>query len=270
MSGSESKPVTARMRREPPRFRRVAVRRVEQLTPRMVRVTFAGSELEGLTVGHPAASVRLLLPSPGTTELVMPAWNGNEFLLPDGRRPTIRTFTPFAVDPEALELDLEIVVHGGGAASEWVTAAQPGDPAAISGPGRGYIIDPEAPAFLLAGDETAIPAINQLLDILPPTKPVRVFVEVAAPEARLALPDHPGSTVEWFDLPPGAASGDTLLAAVRGADPAPGTRVWAAGEAAAVQRIRRHLFEERGLPRSQTTVRGYWKHGRAGGADDDT
>jgi NADPH-dependent ferric siderophore reductase len=46
--------------------------------------------------------------------------------------------------------------------------------------------------------------------------------------------------------------------------------VWAAGEAAAVQRIRRHLFDDRGLPRAQTSVRGYWKHGRAGDGDDDT
>ncbi|MGH9005966.1 MAG: siderophore-interacting protein, partial [Acidimicrobiia bacterium] len=203
MSGSESMPTSARVRREPPRFRRVAVSRVEQLTPRMVRVTFQGSELDGLTVDDPAASVRLLLPPPGTAELVMPAWNGNEFLLPDGRRPTIRTFTPFRVDADARELELEIVVHGGGAASEWAAAAQPGDPGAISGPGRGYTIDPDAPGFLLAGDETAIPAIAQLLEALPVAKPVQVFVEVATPEARLALPDHPGSAVEWCDLPPG-------------------------------------------------------------------
>jgi NADPH-dependent ferric siderophore reductase len=31
-----------------------------------------------------------------------------------------------------------------------------------------------------------------------------------------------------------------------------------------MQRIRRHLFDERGVPRPDTTVRGYWKHGRAG------
>ena len=35
-----------------------------------------------------------------------------------------------------------------------------------------------------------------------------------------------------------------------------------AGEAAAVQRIRHHLFDERGLSRSHAVVRGYWKHGR--------
>jgi NADPH-dependent ferric siderophore reductase len=268
MSPSERKPATTRIRREPPRFRRVTVRRVEQLSPRMVRVTFAGPELEGMTVDRPAASVRLLLPSPGDDELVMPSWNGNEFLLPDGSRPTIRTFTPRRVHVDALELDLDIVVHGGGAASEWARAAQPGVPAAISGPGRGYLVDPDAPAFLLAGDETAIPAIGQLLETLPPGTPVQVHIEVAEPAARLALPDHPGATVAWRDLPAGGAPGDALAAAVRETDLDPGTRVWVAGEAAAVQRVRRHLFEDLGLPRSQASVRGYWKRGRSGDAGD--
>lgn len=97
-----------RARRQPPPFRRVAVRRVEHLSPRMVRVTLAGPDLEGLTVAHPAASVRLLLPPLGAREVVTPSWNGNEFRLPDERRPTIRTFTPRRVDPEAPELDAHL------------------------------------------------------------------------------------------------------------------------------------------------------------------
>ena len=32
---------------------------------------------------------------------------------------------------------------------------------------------------------------------------------------------------------------------------------------------RRYLFEERGVPRGETTIRGYWKHGRSGDAEDD-
>ncbi|TML63714.1 MAG: hypothetical protein E6G14_17935, partial [Actinobacteria bacterium] len=78
-----------RLRREPPAFREVEVRRVERLSPRLVRVTLSGSELAGFTVEQPAASVRVLLPSSGAGDLVAPSWNGNEFLLPDGRRPTI-------------------------------------------------------------------------------------------------------------------------------------------------------------------------------------
>src|SRR5438132_619035 len=157
MSASGQSP-TARPRREPPHFRRVAVRHVEHLSPRMVRVTLAGPDLAGLKVEQPAASVRLLLPEPGGRELVIPTWNGNQFLLPDGRRPTIRTLTPLRADQEAI--DVEIVAHGEGSASAWAQSVEPGYLAAISGPGRGYTIDRHAPAFFLAGDETAIPAVS--------------------------------------------------------------------------------------------------------------
>jgi NADPH-dependent ferric siderophore reductase len=91
---------------------------------------------------------------------------------------------------------------------------------------------------------------------------------VADPAARHALPGHPGATVQWCDLSPGDAPGAALVAAVTAAELPAGTRVWAAGEAAAVQRIRRHLFEDRGLTRAQAVVRGYWKRGRGGDADD--
>jgi NADPH-dependent ferric siderophore reductase len=260
---------TRRLRREPPAFRHVEVGRVERLSPRMVRVTLGGAELAGFTVDQPAASVRVLLPSPGGADFVVPSWNGNEFLMPDGRRPTIRTLTPWRVDPDALELDVGIVVHGAGVASDWALSAEPGEPAAISGPGRGYAVDRDAPAYVIAGDETAVPAITQVLDAVPGETPVQVRVEVAHADGRLALPEHPGAKVEWCDLAPGASPGDALGAAVRDVDLPDGARVWAAGEAAAVQRIRRHLFDERGLPRAQTSVRGYWKHGRAGDGDDD-
>jgi NADPH-dependent ferric siderophore reductase len=256
--------VTAiRTRREPPAFRTVAVRRTEPVTPRLVRVTVGGDELEGLTVDLPAASIRLLLPPPGRTDLVMPAWNGNEFLMPDGSRPVIRTLTLRRLDPEARTLDLEVVVHGGGELAAWATAARPGDTVAVSGPGRGYAIDPDATDHLLAGDETAIPAIGQLLEHLPAGRPVRVIVEVADPRARLPLPDRLRPDVTWLDLPTGAPPGALLVDAVGAAEVGPGTRVWVAGEAAAVQRLRRRLVQERGVPRSQTEIRGYWRRGRA-------
>jgi NADPH-dependent ferric siderophore reductase len=220
-----------------------------------------------LIVEQPAASVRLLLPSPDGGELVIPDWAGNEFLLPDGRRPTIRTLTPRRVDGRQLELDLDVVIHGAGAAAEWARNARPGGRAAVSGPARGYTVDEEAPGFFLAGDETAIPAISQFLEQLPASKPVHIEIEAGEPSARLALPPHPGATVHWRFPVAGAAPGDALVAAVRATHLAPGTRAWVAGEAAAVQRIRRLFFEERGMPRAHASVRGYWKHGRRGDAD---
>jgi len=263
-SGSSSLP--ARIRREPPRFRRVTVDTTSRLGPRMVRVRFVGEELDGFVVDEPAASVRLLIPSPGSTELVMPAWNGNVFLLPDGTRAAIRTFTPRFVDPAVPALDIDIVLHGstGGAASAWAATASEGAAAAVSGPGLGYVAVGRAGRYLLVGDETAIPAISQLLETLADSIPVAVHIEVSEAGGRVPVPEHPGATVTWHELPAGAPPGDELVGAVRTDTVTEDTVVWAAGEAAAMQRIRRHLFEERGVPRGRATVRGYWKHGRSG------
>lgn len=264
MSTADQPVEVQRLRREPPPFRVLSVRRHESITPRLVRVTLAGPALAGFELDLPAASVRLLLPSGGRDELEIPTWTGNEFLLADGTRPVLRTMTPRRVDPATLELDIEMVVHGHGPASTWAASVTAGRPAAISGPGRGYVIDAGAPAFLLAGDESALPAISQLVPLLPSGAPVHVLVEIGAPIARLVLPDHPDLSVAWLELEPGAAPGSALVPAVTQLDLLPGTAVWAAGEAAAMQRIRRHLFEQQGLPRADATIRGYWKVGRGG------
>ena len=228
----------------------------------MIRARFEGPELEGLVVDQPAASVRLLVPDAGEDRLVMPGWNGNEFLRADGTRPIIRTFTPRRLEDRALTL--EIVIHEGGAVSSWATDAAVGDPAAVSGTGRGYTIDPDATSFVLAGDESALPAMAQLLEHLPSGATVRVVAEIAVPEARLRMPDHPGASTEWVVRDPEAAPGAGLVAAVSSLDLDADTRVWAAGEAAAMFDMRRLLFEARGLDRRRATIRGYWKHARSG------
>jgi NADPH-dependent ferric siderophore reductase len=70
---------------------------------------------------------------------------------------------------------------------------------------------------------------------------------------------HRDVDVTWQLAPNDAQSTEALRNAIRGSDLLAGTRVWAAGEAAAMQRIRSYLFQEIGFPRSRATVRGYWK-----------
>jgi len=260
-----------RIRREPPPLRRVAVRRVEARSPRLRRVTLGGDDLAGFEPGLPGGSVRLLLPpaSLSTSELVLPTWNGNEYRYDDGTRPPIRTLTPLRFSPEDAELDIEVVLHGSGPLSAWAANAGPGVPAAVSGPGRGYEVDVDARSFVLAGDESALPALGLLVEAMPPEADVQVIVEVADASARIAFPDRPGLTVRWHEQADGGVPGEALADAVI-ATPLDGDgRIWAAGEAAAMQRIRRHLFETIGMSRSRAVVRGYWKHGRAGGDDLD-
>ena len=92
----------------------------------MVSVVLGGHELSDFSLSEPAASVRVLLPSTPGSDLVIPVWTGNEFLLPNGERPVIRTLTPRRFDATAGELEVQIVVHDGGAASRWVSAAAAG------------------------------------------------------------------------------------------------------------------------------------------------
>jgi len=252
---------TIRTRREPPAFRTVDVRRVEPRGPYMTRITLGGPALDGFDIGLPAASVRLLIPGEAT-ELEVPTWRGNEFLLADGSRPIIRTLTPLKIESGPLELEIEIVRHGRGPLSAWADGAKKGDRVAVSGTGRGYEIDPAARTFLLAGDESALPAIGVLLPALPPEAEILVLIEARHLDAGVELPAHPGATVQSWSLGNGARPGDYLVAAVKDAPLDPDIRVWAAGEAAAMQRIRRHLFDERGLSRSHAVIRGYWKSGR--------
>lgn len=245
-----------RLRREPPPLRSLAVVETRARSPRMMRLVVGGPELPGLEVPDPAASVRLLVPWPGEA-FALPTWNGNEFLLADGRRPALRTFTPVAVADDQLTID--VVRHPGGAISDWVEKAAPGDPCAVSGPGRGETIDASAGRYVLLGDETAIPAIEQLLREIPDHTSVETHIEIVDDTARLDLPGHPAATVTWHVAAPDDAPGATLRRAIVEVEVGEHTRVWAAGEAAAVQSIRKHLFDDRGMPRAHTTIRGYWK-----------
>ncbi|NNF63222.1 MAG: siderophore-interacting protein [Acidimicrobiia bacterium] len=251
------------IRREPPPLVPVVVAARDELTPRLLQLTFEGDGLATMAAPEPASSVRLLVPSPGTDELVTPKWNGNEFLLDDGTRPALRTFTPLRVDRDAGRLDLQIVRHPGGAVSTWAEHATLGAEAAISGPGSGYTIDEDAERFILLGDETAIPAISDLLGVIPHDAAVEVHIEIVQPDARLPLSEYPNASVTWHVGDEGAVPGGRLVEVVHGFDGLlETTRLWAAGEAASMHAIRKHVFKSLHVPRSQATIRGYWKPAR--------
>ncbi len=228
----------------------------------MLQLTLEGAGLRSLEIDGLAASVRLLVPVPGTAELVMPSWNGNEFLLPDGERPALRTFTPMRHDPGAGRLDLQIVRHPGGAVSTWAESVAVGAEAAISGPGRGWHPDPGLERLLLFGDETALPAIAQILEATAGGPAVEAHVEVATSHAEIPLPAAAGQSVSWH-LGDSATSGARLVEVASGIGSLPdAAHVWAAGEAASMQAIRKLFFEGLGVTRSQATIRGYWKPAR--------
>lgn len=249
----------ARVRREPPRLLTGAVESISRITPHMARIHLHGQDLADMDNPQPAASVRLFTPFPGSDELPTVVWNGNAYRLEDGSRPLIRTFTPLHFDPAAGSLDLDVVLHAAGATTNWLETAQPGDPVALSGPGRGYAIDRAATAYLVAGDESALPAIRQLIESISANVAVLAVVEAGSPEALQELPDHPRLLTEWAIRTEGGHPGSALLPALRAADVDSSATAWAAGEAGAMFHVRKYLLEERSFDRKRVTVRGYWK-----------
>lgn len=205
----------------------------------------------------------MLVPTSGSDELVIPEWNGNEFLLPDGNRPALRTFTPLRLDNEAGRLDIEVVRHPGGAVSEWAERVGPGAPAAISGPGTGYEFPDRAERLIVLGDETAFPAVTQLIEMAPPGLALEIHVEAITADAELDVVIRDVDSIEWHITDTRAVVGGRLVDVTRSLDALPeGTYVWAAGEASAMHAIRTRLFDTLGVDRKRATVRGYWKPAR--------
>ena len=228
-------------------------------------MTLQGEELVGIPMPEPAGSVRLLLPEPDG--LVIPTWAANNFVFADGRRPTLRTLTPVGTDPDRGELAVEIVRHGAVAPPPGPSTHDPVTRARCPARRAATCRPPTRARFLLGGDETALPALAQLAAAVPPGVPAEILAEVPDPAARLPITDRPGITVTWLDGSagvPGAALADAFSERRVDAD----THVWAGGEAAAMQRIRRHLYETLGVERARATARGYWKHGRSASSND--
>jgi NADPH-dependent ferric siderophore reductase len=95
---------TAKPRR--PRYP-ATVKRVQTLTPRMVRVTFTSTELANFGWNGPAAHIKVIFVDPAQAAVAAPS----------DPRPTMRTYTPRRFDRDSRELDVDFVLHGEGPAS---------------------------------------------------------------------------------------------------------------------------------------------------------
>jgi NADPH-dependent ferric siderophore reductase len=237
----------------------VTVARVATLTPHLVRITLAGDDLAQLPADGPAAQVKLLFPASGQDWPTLPEAGPDGLAWPAGQPlPVVRTYTPRRFDPAGRELDIDFVLHDrGGTASTWARRARPGDRMVLAA-GRGrYLPDPAADWHLVAGDETALPAIATIVAALPAGTPAMVLVEVPGPDDRLPLDGAADPDIIW--LYRDGAPGEALERALRAADLPPGAgRVFRPAAPAAVRRIRRHLLTERALAKEQLYTRGYW------------
>jgi NADPH-dependent ferric siderophore reductase len=241
----------------------LTVAAVAEVTPSVRRVILSGTPA-AVTAAGP--TVNLLVPRVGDDA---PRWpriaKDGRIVWPDGAHGvSLRSYTARRQDPAAAQVEIDFVLHGDGPAAAWAAAAAPG--ALLGVAGAGALGERTAGQLLLAGDETAIPAISRILASAPATTRGVALLEVAgdAEEQLLTVPD--GVVVRWLhraDTPPGES---TLLAdAVAALDRPAGDDVfaWVAAESGAVRAIRADLRGRWGLGRAQHHAIGYWRRGRA-------
>ncbi|GAA1886869.1 siderophore-interacting protein [Actinomadura bangladeshensis] len=246
------------------RLHRGTVLRTERLTPHMIRVVLGGAGLAEFGAGEFTDHyVKLLFPRPGVAYPEPFDMERVRAELPRDQWPSTRTYTVRAWDAEARELTIDFVHHGDkGLAGPWAASARPGDEILFNGPGGAYAPRADAGWHLLAGDESAIPAIAASLERVPDGVPARVFIEVAGPEEEQKLQAPDGAEIVWLHRG-GGRVGDLLVEAVQRLDfPGGEVHAFVHGEAAFVKALRRHLRVERGLPLEQLSISGYWRLGR--------
>lgn len=253
--------------------RTLSVLRVVDVTPGMRRVTLGGPALAAHTAenGYHVAAFRsdgvddefkILLKHPDAEVAVGPTQADGLLVWPrHDEHLVMRTYSVRRWNPETGEIDIDFVLHGVGAASTWARRTQPGDLMQIAGPKASSGHPVSADWTLIAGDETALPAIGRWLEEWPEGARGQVFIEVAEQSHRQQLPTPPGVEVTWLSRD-GAEPGTTTLLydAITGAEWWPGTAfAWVAGETHTLTPIRRWLRNERGLGKEQVEVTGYWR-----------
>lgn len=297
---------------ERPAYRpyRAEVSAIRPLSPHFTRVSFGCDDFVTFGVERRDQRIKLVFPLADGSfgPLDSGDWYGTWRALPEHRRNPFRTYTVREIDQTARRLDVDFVVHvDGGPAARWLSAAAPGDELVVIGPdarsphsGVGIDWRPgTATELLLAGDETAVPAIASILETLPAGRRACAFIEVpsGADELPLRLPE--GACVRWLPRN-GGEHGSALIPAVTAwlqAHPetvtaasaarcqplaevdvdrellwespvedrveGSGFYAWIAGESAVVKTLRRLLVREYGIDRGRVAFMGYWRQGRA-------
>lgn len=265
----------------PPALRRLEVLRVEDVTSGLRRVTLTGEQLgpftptPGLDIPAFVSSgfdddINIVFPYPGETQPVLPTYEDGKLVAAKGRRPLGRHYTVRRYDPVRRELDVDFVKHGVGIAATWAYRTQPGDIIHIGGPSASLGLPDGFDWLLIAGDDTAVPAIARLLEDLPDDARAQVFIEVAEPAHAQPLRALPGVEVTWLYRDGARVDGNALLGAVEAAPWWPGAvYAWVAGEQSVVRDTRRHLVNDRAVPKTDIEFVGYWKRTAAVARVDD-
>lgn len=242
-------PRAPRRVRHEPRRRELKVKRVESVTPHMIRVGFGG-DLDGFTSLGFDDHVKMFFPDGAA-----PA---------GGEQPTVgRDYTPRRYDAAANMLEVDFVLHDAGPATRWARQAAVGQTLSIGGPRGSFIIPTTFDWHLLAGDDTALPAIGRRLAELPAGSRAVVLAEVDGPADEIGFDSAAEVSVAYAHRN-GAEAGSTdlLPRALRSSKlPAGAFYAWVACDSPTAKLMRAQLIAEHGANPKWMRCAGYWRRG---------
>jgi NADPH-dependent ferric siderophore reductase len=251
----------------PPNFSLLRVAGIANLTPKMRRITFESADTDRF-LPLDALHLNLLLQREGSSD---PQWPE---VGPDGiirwsdlsRRPVMRKYTVRSIDATSGRLAIDFVRHAdAGPGSEFAERAKAGDVIGALGPGGGGLV--AADWYLLAGDETALPAIARMAENLPLGSRAVILLEVEDEGEIQPLSPSVPAEIRWLcRRQTDAAPGVLLMRAIRDLEfPSDGERIyaWAASEFEAFRQIREHFRRERKLTKTEHLVVSYWRKGKS-------
>lgn len=267
-STSAAQPAAQQAKPRKPRVQRLLeVVGTEQLTPHLIRVVLGGEQFDQIEFKTDTDQYIKLLFADPALELARPydLETLRERLSP-AQMPVTRTYTIRHIDRANKQIWVDFVIHGArGVAGPWAAQAKPGDQISFFGPGSGYAPRPEADFHLIAGDETALPAIAAALERMEAEARGVVVLDVADADEEIPLPAPPGMEVRWLhrggDFTPENARLAEHLQSVELPDG--DVQVFIHGEREQMKLIRRLLVQDRGLERRGMSLSAYWAHGRA-------
>jgi NADPH-dependent ferric siderophore reductase len=219
----------------------------------VVRVVDVGPRMRRITVGGAALADFAPLPGQDVVVHVSDGAGGGV-----SRRYTIRN-----LDTAAHRLDLDVVMHGHGPGAAWAASVAIGDDVEVFGP-RGKVRLADSQWQLFVGDESAIPAIAEMVAALPGGTTAVAVIEVtdADDEQSIAGPVD----VRWLHrLETPAGESELLDQAVASIEiPDVDRHAYLFGESRVVRRLRDGLGG-RGLHPHEIDAKGYWNLGRVSG-----
>lgn len=254
-------------------IREVDVLRVEDVTPGMRRVTVGGPSMDshvrdGVELPPVRTSgfdddVKLLPVDPRTGELPFEVPRNSDsgaVEWPSGSFQYARTYTVRSFDEDTREMAIDFAMHEGGLASDWANRVQPGETVLMAGPKHSAGLPAGVDWMLIAGDETALPAIAHCLEQLPSDLPATVVIEVAEPSHRQELKCEAPLDVTWlFRSENGGES--RMVETVKAAQWRPGQPyLWVAGETLTIKPLRRWAKQDKEIGKQFVEIAGYWRH----------